>query len=101
MGAAPLVIYANSLTWTVGKSRAFLFFCSAVGQPFAAYLFWLKFGDRLIKPVCSTLVFMPLIFAGLWLGLHLGALISISLFRRLTFGLIAVTAIAALLSPFL
>jgi hypothetical protein len=44
---------------------------------------------------------MPLIFAGLWLGLHLGAFISISLFRRLTFGLIAVTAIAALLSPFL
>jgi uncharacterized membrane protein YfcA len=101
MGAAPLVIYANSLTWSVAKSRAFLFFCSAVGQPFAAYLFWVKFGDRLIKPVCSTLVFMPLIFAGLWLGLHLGAFISVTLFRKLTFGLIAITAIAALFSPFL
>jgi uncharacterized protein len=100
MGAAPLVIYANSLTWNVHKSRAFLFFCSAVGQPFAALFFWLKFGERVITPACSTLLFLPLIFAGLWLGLHLGAFLSVTVFRRLTFGLIALTAVAAILSPF-
>jgi uncharacterized protein len=99
MGAAPLVIYANSLTWDVHKSRAFLFFCSAVGQPFAAWFFWLKFGDKIITPACSTLLFLPLIFAGLWLGLHLGAFLSVRVFRQLTFGLIALTAIAAILSP--
>lgn len=101
MGAAPLVIYANSLTWNVSKSRAFLFFCSAVGQPLAALFFWLKFGEKVIPPAVSTLVFLPLIFAGLWLGLHLGAFLSVTVFRRITFGLIALTAIAALLSPFL
>jgi uncharacterized membrane protein YfcA len=101
MGAAPLVIYVNSLTWSVHKSRAFLFFCSAVGQPFAAYFFWLKFGNRIVTPACSTLVFLPLIFAGLWLGLHLGAFLSVSVFRRITFGLIAVTALAGLLAPLL
>lgn len=101
MGAAPLVIYANSLTWQVNKSRAFLFFCSAVGQPFAAWFFWLRFGEKIIPPACSTLLFMPLIFAGLWLGLHLGAFLSLNAFRKLTFGLIALTAIAAILSPFI
>ncbi|MDZ4656446.1 MAG: TSUP family transporter [Bythopirellula sp.] len=101
MGAAPLVIYANSLTWNVSKSRAFLFFCSAVGQPFAALFFWLKFGEKVITPACSMLIFLPLIFAGLWLGLHMGTFFSVAVFRRITFGLIALTAVAAILSPFL
>lgn len=101
MGAAPLVIYANTLTWSVNKSRGFMFFCSAVGQPFAAWLYWMKFGEKIITPACSTLLFMPLIFAGLWLGLHLGAFLSISVFRRVTFGLIGLTAIAGLLAPFM
>ena len=101
MGAAPLVIYANSLTWSVSKSRAFLFFCSAVGQPFAMALYWFKFGDKIVVPACSTLVFLPAIFAGVWLGLHLGAFLSVTVFRRITFGLIALTALAAILSPFL
>ncbi len=100
MGAAPLVIYVNTLTWGVSKSRAFLFFCSAVGQPFAGYLYWLKFGDKIITPACSTLVFLPVIFAGLWLGLHLGAFLSVTAFRRITFGLIALTAVAAIMAPF-
>lgn len=99
MGAAPLVIYANTLTWSVSKSRAFLFFCSAVGQPFAMLLYWLKFGDKVVTPACSTLLFLPLIFAGLWLGLHLGAFLSISVFRKVTFGLIALTAVTAILAP--
>lgn len=99
MGAAPLVIYVNSLTWSVNKSRGFLFFCSAVGQPFAAWFFWLKFGEKIITPAVSTLLFMPLIFAGLWLGLHLGAFLSINTFRKVTFGLIALTAIAGILAP--
>lgn len=99
MGAAPLVIYVNSLTWSVNKSRGFLFFCSAVGQPFAAWFFWLKFGEKIITPAVSTLLFMPLIFAGLWFGLHLGAFLSINTFRKVTFGLIAVTAIAGILAP--
>lgn len=99
MGAAPLVIYVNSLTWSVNKARAFLFFCSAVGQPFAAWFFWLKFGEKVITPAVSTLVFMPLIFAGLWLGLHLGAFLSIRAFRRLTFALIAITALAGIAAP--
>ncbi len=101
MGAAPLVIYVNSLTWPVNKSRAFMFFCSAVGQPLAAWFYWLKFGDKIITPACSTLLFLPAIFAGLWLGLHLGAFLSLTLFRKLTFGLIAITAFVAILAPFL
>lgn len=101
MGAAPLVIYANSLTWSVSKSRAFMFFCSAVGQPFAALFFWLKFGETIIKPAVSTVIFLPAIFAGLWLGLHLGAFLSVTVFRKITYALIAVTALAGILAPFL
>jgi hypothetical protein len=44
---------------------------------------------------------MPLIFAGLWLGLHLGTFLSITTFRKLTFALIALTALAGIIAPLL
>jgi uncharacterized protein len=101
MGGAPLVIYVNSLTWTVSRARGFIFFCSAIGQPLAAWFFWRRFGTGFITSALSTIVVMPLILAGLWLGLHLGSRLSVPLFRRLTLGLITVTAVAAILQPLL
>ena len=100
MGGAPLVLYVNALTWSVARARAFLFFCSAVGQPLGAWFLWWKFREEFFTPACSTLVVLPAIFAGLWIGLHLGSRLSLALFRRLTIGLIAATAIAAICAPF-
>lgn len=101
MGGAPMVLYVNSLTWGVHKSRAFLFFCSAVGQPLAAYFFWREFGSNFFPPALSTLIILPAVFAGLWIGLHWGGRLSQPLFRKLTLGLITLTALSAILSPFL
>jgi hypothetical protein len=101
MGGAPLVIYVNSLTWTVSRARGFIFFCSAIGQPLAAWFFWRKFGTAFFTPAFSTVVVLPLILAGLWLGLHLGGQLSVPLFRRLTLGLITLTALAAIVQPLL
>ncbi|TWU26128.1 sulfite exporter TauE/SafE family protein [Bythopirellula polymerisocia] len=100
IGGAPLVIYVNSLTWGVNKSRAFLFFCSAVGQPLAMWFFWRQFGEVFWTPVCSTVVVLPAILAGLWIGLTLGSRLSQPLFRTITLGLITLTAMAAIISPF-
>lgn len=101
MGGAPMVLYVNSLTWGVSKSRGFLFFCSAVGQPLAIWFYWREFGREFLVPACSTALILPLIFAGLWLGLHIGSRLSQPLFRRITLALITLTALAAVLSPFL
>ncbi|QEG35309.1 sulfite exporter TauE/SafE family protein [Bythopirellula goksoeyrii] len=100
IGGAPIVIYVNSLTWGVNRSRAFLFFCSAVGQPLAMWFFWQQFGEQFWTPVCSTLVVLPAILAGLWVGLPLGARLSQPVFRNITLGLITLTALAAIISPY-
>ncbi len=99
IGSAPMVIYVNSLTWSATKSRAFLFFCSAASLPVAFATFWLEYGEKILPAAWTTICLMPLIFTGLWFGLHLGHRLSKPLFRRITFGLIVLIAIIATTAP--
>ena len=99
IGGAPMVLYVNALTWTAAKSRAFLFACSALGLPVAAVVFWLKHGEKVLPAALSTLVVMPFILSGLWLGLRLGHDLSKLRFQKLTYGLLLLLAISAIVWP--
>ena len=99
IGGAPMVIYINGLTWTAHKSRAFLFFCSAVALPVAAAAFWFEYGSKILPAAMTALLVMPFILIGLRLGLSLGHGLSKPLFRRLTYLLILLVAVIALLAP--
>ncbi len=99
IGGAPLVLYVNALSWSTNRSRAFLFFCSASGVPLAALLLWWNFGAQVLTAALATLWIMPLMFAGLWLGLHLGNRLDKRIFRRLTFGLLLALATMSIVSP--
>jgi uncharacterized membrane protein YfcA len=101
MGGAPMVIYVNSLMWTANKSRAFLFFCSAASLPVAAGMYWFEHGQRILPATLATLLVMPLIFLGLWVGFWAGHRLSKPLFRSITFGLIVVIAISSIIAPLL
>jgi len=101
IGSAPMVVYVNALTWSANKSRAFLFFCSASSLPVALAAFWLEHGEKIVPAAWATICVMPLIFTGLWLGLHLGHRLSKPLFRQITFGLIIFIALIAILAPLL
>lgn len=99
VGGSPMVIYVNSLTWTAAKSRAFLFFCSAAALPIAAISFWWKHGEKILPAAVTTLLILPAIFGGLWLGLHLGHRLSKRRFREITYGLLTVIAVSAIILP--
>ncbi len=99
IGGAPMVIYVNSLTWTANKSRAFLFFCSAASLPVAFVMFWYEHGQKILPAAWTTVCVMPLIFAGLWFGFHLGHRLSKPLFRQITFGLIVMIALVSIVAP--
>ncbi len=99
IGGAPMVLYVNSLTWTVNKSRAFLFFCSAASLPVVFAMYWYEHGARILPAASITVCLMPLILTGLWVGFWLGHRLSKPLFRRITLGLIALIALAAIASP--
>ncbi len=100
MGGSPMAIYVNSLTWSVAKSRAFLFTCSAAGLPIAVIVFLRQYGSRIIPAAITALIVMPGILAGLWVGLHLGHRLPKSLFRKITFALIVSIAAIAIMAPF-
>jgi len=101
IGGPPMVLYVNSLTWSVDKSRGFLFFCSATGLPIAAWMFWSQHGEKIIPAALSTVVVMPLILTGLWVGLRVGHLLPKRMFRRIAFVLILLIAIGAIVSPWI
>jgi len=99
IGGPPMVIYVNSLTWSVDKSRGFLFFCAATGTPVAAWMFWAQHGEKIIPAALSTLVVLPMILTGLWIGLRAGHLLPKRRFRQITLTLISLIALGAILSP--
>jgi uncharacterized membrane protein YfcA len=100
IGGAPLVLYVNALTWTAAKSRAFLFFLSAMGIPVAAAAFGFQYREKIVPAALTTLMVMPLIFAGLWLGLRLGRRLSKPLFEKISYALLLLTALSAIVWPF-
>jgi len=99
IGGPPMVLYVNSLTWSVDKSRGFLFFCAATGVPIAAWMFWTQHGEKILPAAMSTLVVLPLILTGLSVGLRAGHLLPKQRFRQITFALISLIAIGAIVSP--
>lgn len=101
IGGVPMVLYVNSITWSANKSRAFLFFCSAVTVPVAAIFYWIGHGEKILPAAATALLVMPLVLAGLWLGLHLGHRLSKPLFRRITYLLILLVATTAIVGPML
>jgi len=101
IGGPPMVLYVNSLTWSVDKSRGFLFFCSATGVPLAAWMFWAQHGEKILPAAISTAVVMPVILLGLWIGLRVGHLLPKRRFRQIAFTLISLIALGAILSPYI
>jgi uncharacterized membrane protein YfcA len=99
IGGPPMVLYVNSLNWSASKSRGFLFFCSAALLPLMAALFLWQFGREAGPPAAAALLVMPPVLLGLSAGLRLGHRLDKAVFRRLTYALVAMVAIAAIAGP--
>ncbi|RIK76211.1 MAG: hypothetical protein DCC67_14225 [Planctomycetota bacterium] len=99
IGGAPMVIYVNSLNWSAAKSRGFIFFCSAALVPLMAAMLVHRFGGEALRPAALALVALPPVALGLWVGLRLGHRLDKQRFTRLTYGLLVVVALTAILAP--
>jgi uncharacterized protein len=99
IGGAPMVFYVNSLTWSAAKSRGFLFLCSSLLMPLMGVMLLVRFGAEIAPPALAALIVMPPGIVGLVIGLKLGHRMDKELFRRLTYALLTVIAIVAILSP--
>jgi uncharacterized membrane protein YfcA len=101
IGGAPMVMYVNSLTWPAAKSRGFLFFCSGALMPLMALLIYLRFGEAALRPAMAALLVLPPVLVGLGAGLKIGNRLDKERFRRLTYAMLVVIAMAAIIGPML
>jgi uncharacterized membrane protein YfcA len=100
MGGGPIVLYVNSVHWSAAKSRAFLFFMSVSGVPIAVAMLAARFGTALASPTLAALLILPVVMIGMNLGFRLGARIDKPLFRQVTFVLLVLIGVGAVLSPY-
>jgi uncharacterized membrane protein YfcA len=100
MGGGPIALYVNSVHWSAAKSRAFLFFMSASGVPIAVAMLAARFGTALATPALAALLIMPIVMLGMNLGFRIGKRIDKPLFRKVTFVVLALIGISAILSPY-
>ena len=99
IGGAPMVMYVNALDWSAEKSRGFLFFCSAVCIPAFVVLYAYRFGRTVLPAALAALLVMPLVAVCLTVGLRLGNRLNKDRFRRLTYALITLIALASIAAP--
>ena len=75
--------------------------CSAALMPLMVVALAWRFGEEAWHGVVMALTVMPPAIAGLWLGLRLGRRMDKRRFRRVTYGLLVLVAVAAIGSPWL
>lgn len=99
IGGGPIVLYVNSVHWSAAKSRAFLFFLAATGVPIAVGMLFARFGTTIVPPATAALITLPIVLLGMNLGFRLGQRIDKPLFRRITFVLLVLIGVSAIVSP--
>jgi len=100
MGGPPMVLWVMAHNWPMNRARAFLYFLFVTGMPPQALVMWLLFGNEILGAMLLGLVTLPAILAGLYLGLWLGRLMSDRVLRGLSWGMLVLIAISAIVMPY-
>lgn len=100
MGGPPMALWVMAHDWTTARSRAFLFFVLMTGMlPQSLLLLWL-FGSEVMEAGVLGLLGIPLVAAGTVLGLYLGQGLPRARWRGVTYVVLTLIALSAIVSPF-
>jgi uncharacterized membrane protein YfcA len=100
MGGPPMALWVMAHDWSAARSRAFLFFVLMTGMIPQSLLLLYLFGDEVVQAAFLGLLGIPLVMAGTTLGLVLGARLPKARWRRVTYVVLTVIALSAIVSPF-
>lgn len=101
MGGPAMVLWVMAHDWPMNRARAFLYFLFATGIPLQALLLWLFFGQQILLAMLLGLTALPALVAGLYLGLWLSRIMSDRVLRGLSWGILVLIALSALVMPYL
>jgi uncharacterized membrane protein YfcA len=101
MGGPPMVLWVMAHNWSMNRARAFLYFLFVTGMPPQALVMWLMFGNEILGAMLLGLATLPAILAGLYLGLWLSRLMPDRLLRGLSWAVLVLIALSAIVMPYL
>jgi uncharacterized membrane protein YfcA len=101
MGGPPMVLWVMAHNWPMNRARAFLYFLFVTGMPPQALLMWLIFGNAILGAMLLGLTTLPALLAGLYLGLWLSRLMSDRVLRGLSWVVLVLIAVCAIVMPYL
>lgn len=101
MGGPPMVLWVMAHNWPMNRARAFLYYLFVTGMPPQALVMWLMFGNQILGAMLLGLATLPALLAGLYLGLWLSRLMSDRVLRIVSWAMLVVIAISAILMPYL
>jgi uncharacterized membrane protein YfcA len=100
MGGPPMVLWVMAHNWPMNRARAFLYFLFVTGMPPQALVMWLLFGNEILGAMLLGLAMLPVILAGLYLGLWLSRLMSDQFLRGLSWVMLVLIALSAIVMPY-
>jgi uncharacterized membrane protein YfcA len=100
MGGPMMALWVLAHDWTMNRARAFLYFVFVTGLPAQAFFLWLAFGTEILRSMLLGLVMLPAVVGGLYAGLYLSRLIPDRVLRSVSFGVLALIAISAIVMPY-
>jgi len=100
IGGPPLVLWILAHRWPNEKMRVTPIAFSIVFVPFQLLFMWLAFRTRMYEPLFNAILLTPLVLTGTWLGLKIGAKISVEHLRIYMRLLLLLIALSTMVKPF-
>ncbi len=100
MGGPPLVLWAIAHTWSSNKIRGFMFAVIVTSTPFQIALLCLTFGSQIFWNIILAILFLPMIYIGLRLGLPIGNNFSKQSLRKIALIILLLIGGVAIMQTF-
>jgi uncharacterized protein len=100
MGGPPLVLWAMAHNWSTEKTRGFLFAVFATSIPFQLALLCVIFGADMLWNIALGIIFLPIIYLGLKIGLPIGNRMSKATLRRIALIILLIIGGVAIMQTF-
>lgn len=100
MGGPPVVVWLMAHRWSARRSRAFVTLLFWVAAPAQIALLWWKLGDQVVEAFGWGLTATPLVIIATLIGVRIGDRFDREKLRRVILGLLLLTAVVSILSPY-
>lgn len=101
MGGPPVVVWLMAHHWSARRSRAFVTLLFWVAAPVQIALLWWKLGDQVAEAFGWGLAATPLVIIATLIGVRIGDRFDREKLRRLILGLLFLTAVVSIVTPYL